>query len=225
MSSPRLKVLAAAAVAVTMGLATAGCTDDDPPRDGTTPSAATSNGAVGTSMTFEEAYRKLPMDGTTELPITWELSGVPDTGEVLAARRSLVFHYWDYSSTDWAAIVPIGRFLYTEAFFEKVLAPFATSTNDNPSIGPIWVKVMGVEKNGADKATVTFCTDRGYWHRAKEKNVKVPTDRANLESYVMENVESGDGERHWLTDQLIDNDGARKAKYDTECTKWAQHRP
>ncbi|BCY08921.1 hypothetical protein [Actinoplanes sp. L3-i22] len=36
----------------------------------------------------------------------------------------------------------------------------------------------------------------------------------------MKNVESGDGEHHWLADQLIDNDADREPKYGAECTKW-----
>jgi hypothetical protein len=176
-------------------------------------------------MTFEEAYRKLPIDGTKDLPISWDLAGLPDTSEVLAARRSLAFIYWLKQSTDWRAAIPIGQYVYTKAYFRKVLAPSETATNDNPSIGPIWVKVMGVERTGPDQATVTFCTDRGYWHRADEKDSKVREARANLESYVIKNVESGDGERHWLADRFIDNDGDRKSKYGTECTKWARHQP
>ncbi|WP_412749649.1 hypothetical protein [Krasilnikovia sp. M28-CT-15] len=176
-------------------------------------------------MTFEEAYRKLPMDGTKDLPITWDLSGAPDTDEVLAARRGLAFEYWLDQATDWTPIIPIGRFTVTEERYEKLLAPYAKiSAAENPMIGPIWVKVMGVEKNGADQATVTFCTDHGYWRHAKD-SPQVRKDRANLESYQMKNVESGDGEHHWRVDGLIDNDGTREAKYGAQCTKWAQHQP
>jgi hypothetical protein len=46
--------------------------------------------------------------------------------------------------------------------------------NDNPSIGPLWVKVMGVEQAGPDQATVTFCNDIGYWRGTDGKNAKVP---------------------------------------------------
>ncbi|BCJ48337.1 hypothetical protein GCM10010168_77370 [Actinoplanes ianthinogenes] len=218
-----LKALAATGVAVTLGLATAGCTDDDPGGD-TAPSAAAPASAAP-SMTFDEAYQKVPLGGTKVLPITWDLAGAPDTGEVLAARRTLAYSYGLDQSTDWATSIPLGRYFYTDAYFEKVLAPFVTGTNDNPSIGPLWVKVMGVDRAGPDQATVTFCNDIGYWHRADEKNAKIRKNRANLESYVMMNVESGDGEHHWLADRVFDPDGDRQAKYGAECTKWAQHQP
>jgi hypothetical protein len=165
------------------------------------------------------------MDGTVDLPIRWELSEASDTEEVLAARRGLAYNYWLDQATDWSPIIPIGRFLYTEAYFEKVFAPFATTTLDNPYVGPIWVKVMGVERTGRDQATVTLCTDLGYWHRVDEKNFKVRAKRGTLQSYVMENVESGDGERHWLAGRVFDPDVDRQAKYGKECTKWAQHQP
>ncbi|BFU46672.1 hypothetical protein [Krasilnikovia sp. MM14-A1004] len=220
----RLKVVAVPAVAVTVGLVTASCTGDDRPGDKAPPSAVSSS-AAGSSMTFEEAYRKLPMDGTKDLPNTWDLSGAPDTDEVLAARRGLVFSYWLGQATDWTPIVPIGRFVSTDEWYDKSLAPFVkVSTAENPMIGPIWVNVMGVEKNGADQATVTFCTDHGYWRNA-EASPQVRKDRANLESYEMKNVVSGDGEHHWHVDKQIDNDRTREAKYGTQCTKWAQHKP
>ncbi|GLW32524.1 hypothetical protein [Actinoplanes regularis] len=219
-----LKVFAAAVVAVTVGLAATGCTGDNAPGAETTPSSASSS-AAGPSMTFEEAYRKVPMDGTKDLPITWDLAGAPDTGEVLAARRSLAYNYWLDQATDWTPIIPIGRFVYTEEFNEKFLAPYATTTSDDPLVGPIWVKVMGVEQTGPDQARVTFCTDLGYWHHAQTKDAEVRAKRGTVQSYVMENVESGDGERHWLADRMLDPDVDRQAKYGTACTKWAQHQP
>lgn len=161
------------------------------------------------SLAFEEAQQKLPTDGTKDLPITWYLQGAPDTDEILAARQSLAYSYWLNQATDWTLIIPVGRFVYTEAYYEKLLAPYATtSAAENPLIGPIWVKVMGVEQTGTDQATVTFCTDLGYWRHTEDKP-QVRKDRANLESYVLANVDSGDGERHWLTDRRIDNDGDR----------------
>ncbi len=215
------KAIAGALVAVALGLA-AGCTDE--PESTPAPPAAASSPA-GPALTFEEAHRKLPMDGTKELPITWDLAGAPDTEEVLAARRSLVFNYWEFGSADWTAIVPLGRYIYTERYYQEFLAPYATTTSNIPSIGPIWTRVMGVERNGPDRATVTFCTDLGYWHEANRTNPAVRPDRGTLESHVVERVQIGDGERRWLVDQLIDKDGDRAAQYGAECTKWAQHRP
>ena len=43
-------------------------------------------------------------------------------------------------------IVPIGRFLFTDKFYQQSLAPFADVTdNKEPSSGPLWVKTMGVD--------------------------------------------------------------------------------
>ena len=68
-----------------------------------------------------------------------------------------------------APIIGIGRFVHLEAFHDKFLAPYERSSAvQNPSIGPIWVTVMGVENTGADQATVTFCTDLGHWHAAED---------------------------------------------------------
>lgn len=217
-----LKPFGVVLAAVMVGLASASCTGEDPPAARTTP--ATPGGATAPSLTFEEAYRKIPMDGTRSLPITWELSGIPDVEAVLGARRALVFRYWELNAIDWTSVNPIGRFVYTERYYQEILAPFATSKSDNPSIGPMWVKVMGVENNSADQVTVTFCADLGYWHDAKQINPKVRKDRENLESYVMQNVQSDDGERHWRADRLHDRDRVRAPKYGAECTKWSQHR-
>jgi hypothetical protein len=222
----RPKVLAAAVVAVTVGLTTVACTGDDPPAGGSRPSPSMPGSVTGSSMTFDEAYQKLPMNGTDVLPISWELSGTPDVDEVLAARRSLVFDYWNSASVDWTPVIPIGRFLYTEDYYNDVLAPYAmVSAEPNPSVGPIWTKVVGVAKSSPDRAIVTFCTDLGYWHEAQQKNFKVRPDRAAVESYVMEKVQSGDGEQRWLADRHLVPDAERRAKYGAECTKWANHKP
>lgn len=215
-----MKRCAAALVAVLAILVTAGCTDTDEP---VKPEPSTSR--VPVSMTYDEAYRALPMDGTEKLPISWDLSQVQDTDEVLAARRSLVFLYWERSQTDWTPIIPIGRFLYTDDLYQLTLAPFADVTdNEDPATGPLWVKTMGVEMVGTDRATVTFCTDTGYWRRASDEP-QVRKDRAILESYEMHYVQAGDGERRWLADRYFAKDVKRGPKYGAECTKWAQHQP
>jgi hypothetical protein len=221
-----VKLRTATVVVVMISLLVAGCTGPDEPSGVGTPSSSrVPSGEAQSSTTFEEAYRKLPMDGTGNLPITWETSQVPDTDEVLAARRSLVFQYWLDSSTDWPPVVPLGRFFYTERYYQEVLAPFINATDtDNPSVGPLWVKALGVEKSGPDQVTVTFCSDHGYW-REVDDSPGVRKDRATVESYVMEYVQTGDGERRWLADRHLDPDSAREAKYGAECTKWAQHKP
>lgn len=222
-----MKRCAAAAIAVMAVLASTGCTDTDEPTNGgaSSPSSSTPGG-IPSSMTFEEAYRKLPMDGTEGLPITWELSGVPDTEQFLAARRSLAFSYWLRSSADWSPIVPIGRFLYTEKHYQEVLAPFANVTaSEDQSAGPLWVKAMGAEETGTDQVRVTFCGDIGWLHRGTEDPKQVREDRANLESYVLKRVQSGDGERRWLTDVQIDNAGDREKQYGAQCRQWARHQP
>ncbi|GLY00649.1 hypothetical protein [Actinoplanes sp. NBRC 101535] len=207
---------------LTAGFTTASCTNEDPSTP--TPSSAPDNAATP-SLTFEEAYQKLPMDGTERLPITWDLAGAPDTAVVLAARRSLAYEYWIGQSTEWAPVIAIGRYFYTDRHYEKFLAPFATTTSDNPRTGPVWSKVMGVEQSSTDQATVTFCTDLGYWHDTKDTDFTVREKRGTIQSYVMENVESGDGERHWLADRVLDPDADREAKYGKACTAWARHKP
>jgi hypothetical protein len=220
----QVKVRAAAGLAVMVALMTAGCTGSDEPPDVGASASSAPTGPAPSSMTVEEAYRQLPIDGPENAPITWDKAPEPEPGEVLAARRSLAFWYWERSSTDWTTIIPIGRFLFTDRFYQQSLAPFADVTNnEEPSSGPLWVTTMGVEKTGPDQARVTFCTDRGHWRDAGEPGV--PEDRANLESYVLKYEQTGDGERRWLTDSLIDNAVDREEQYGAECTKWAQHRP
>ncbi|WP_239135497.1 hypothetical protein [Actinoplanes derwentensis] len=218
-----MKWWGAAVVAVMVCAVAGGCTDTDAPSN---PGASPSPGVIGSdapAMTFEEAYQKLPMDGTKELPITWEPAGVPATEDLVAARRSLVFSYWLRSETDWTPIIPIGRFLFTDKHYQEVLAPSAEVTDaENPSRGPLWAKAMGVEETGPDEARVTFCTDRGYW-RGVEDASEVRKDRANLESYRMTYVQTGDGERRWLTSGRTDNAVDREEQYGAQCTEWAQH--
>lgn len=224
-SNRRLTEFATALLTVTVLLISAACTDDGLGTPGANSSATAPENGAGTSMTFEEAHQKIPMDGTKDVPITWDLAGAADANYILAARQGLAYEYWLRQSINWTPVIPIGRFVFTEAYYRQFLAPFAMeSAVGDPLIGPIWVKFMGIEQTGSGQTTVTFCSDLGYWRHAEEKGFTVRKDRANLESYVLIEVESGDGERHWLVDRLIDNDGDREPQYGAECTKWAQHR-
>ncbi|MFI1993418.1 hypothetical protein [Actinoplanes sp. NPDC020271] len=93
--------------------------------------------------------------------------------------------------------------------------PFAAvSAEPDPSTGPTLVRLMGVEKSGADRSVVMFCTDLGYWHEAQQKKPGVRADRAVVESFVTENVPTGDGEKHWLVDRHFDPDTDRRDRAD-----------
>ncbi|SFF42062.1 hypothetical protein SAMN05421541_11085 [Actinoplanes philippinensis] len=205
-------------------LMAAGCTDSEKPNNGGTPVASRPS-AAASSMTFDEAYQQVPIDGVGDLKINWDLPQEADVDEVLAARRGLTHAYWRSEATDWTPIMTLAPFLFTERYYQQVLAGLGSSGAGDPLIGPIWVKLMGVEKLGPDQARVTFCTDIGWWHEASNTNPQIRKDRANLESLVVENVQTGDGERRWLADQRWNPDADRKAKYGADCTKWAQHQP
>jgi hypothetical protein len=176
-------------------------------------------------MTFDEAYQQVPVDGVGDLKIYWDVPSEADVDETLAARRALTHVYWGSQATDWTPIMATARFLFTEEYYQRVLAGLGTSGAGDPMIGPIWVKLMGVEKLGTDQARVKFCTDIGWWREASDSTPQVRKDRANLESFVMRSVPTGDGEQHWLADQHWNPDADRRAKYGAECAKWAQHQP
>ncbi|GAA0431673.1 hypothetical protein GCM10009531_21550 [Actinoplanes capillaceus] len=176
-------------------------------------------------MTFGEAYQQVPVDGVGHLKIHWDVPSETDVDEVLAARRALTHVYWGSQATDWTPIMATARFLFTDEYYQRVLAGLGASGAGDPMIGPIWVKLMGVERLGPDQARVTFCTDIGWWREASDSTLQVRKDRANLESFVMRNVPTGDGEQHWLADQHWNPDADRRAKYGAVCTRWAQHQP
>lgn len=218
----RLRV---AAVVVMVGLTAAGCTGaDDPKNEGTSVTDPPSPSA-SSSMTFEEAYQLVPLDGAGNLKIVWELPQGAHAEEVLGARRALAHDYWSSRATDWTPVMSTARFLFTEQYYQSVLAGLGTSGVEDPYVGPIWVKLMGVEKLGPDRARVTFCTDIGWWLQTSWDRTEPRKDRANLESFVMENVTTGDGERRWLADRHLDPDADREAKYGAQCAEWAQHQP
>lgn len=219
-----MNLRAVAIAAVMTGLLVAGCTDTGKPTDEGGPSTSAPSVAAS-SMTFDEAYQQVPIDGVGDLKINWDVPREVDVDEVLAARRALTHIYWESQATDWTPIMTLAPFLFTERYFQQVLAGLGSSGAGDPLIGPIWVRLMGVEKLGPDQARVTFCTDIGWWHEASNSKPQVRKDRARLESFVMENVQTGDGERRWLADQRWNPDADRRAQYGAACTKWAQHRP
>ena len=215
----KVRVRAAAVAAVMVGSMTAGCTDTDGPSTVDTASSPT-QGGTASSMTYEEAYQRLPIDGTKEVPITWDLTQAPETDKVLAARRALAFNYWRWGSIDYRPIIPVGRMLVTEITYETILKDVTDVTDNDPTTGPLRVKLMGVSDYGGSEVTVTFCTDRGRWRGAMNKGGK---DRAYLESYEMKRVGSSDGQSRWLFFVLTADTKDLKARYGAECTKWAQH--
>lgn len=215
----------AAAVAVMVSLTAAGCTTNDEPTNRTTPASDALSAGAPSSMTLDEAYQRVPMDGVDDLRISWDVPQGQDVDEVLAARRTLAYDYWLSQATDWTPIIPIARFLYTEEYYQQVWAGLETSKSDDPYVGALWVKFMDVEPLGPNQARVTFCADIGWWLQRSWDKTKPRKDRANLESFVMENVQTGDGERRWLADGHLDPDADREAKFGAECTKWAQHQP
>ena len=220
-----MRMFAAAVIALTLGLTTAGCTSGNPAPDKTVPS-----NAAGPSLTFAEAYQQVPMNGTGAQPITWDLAGMPQTDEVLTAQRIVAYQQWLGRSQDWRPIVPLGHYFYTDALYTDVSAPFENAVSNTPQIGPLWIKYMGAEQTGPNRVMVIFCTDIGWWHNTKEADDVHRKNRADLDVSVMTKVRTSDGEEHWLSDKGLGKAGGEgnipnRPKYEAQCTKWAQHTP
>ncbi|HWS31938.1 MAG TPA: hypothetical protein VN408_04255 [Actinoplanes sp.] len=204
-----------AVAAVVMCLAAAGCTGDlDPPLEQTLPS-------VSPSLTAEQAFARLPLDGTDQVPITWDLSGRKSADLLLGAQRGLAFLYWQWGSTDWTPIMPVGKIVHWGPYYEGRLSEFENVTDfQEPATGPLWVKLMGYD--GED---VTFCTDRGHW-RDDEDSPGARTNRAQLETFSMtQEKRDSSGYKAWVVLDYDPLDAEMRAKYQAACTKWAQHQP
>lgn len=176
-------------------------------------------------MTFDEAYRQVPIDGLGDLKIIWDSARGPDSEEVLGARRALAHGYWGSQATDWTPVMSTAPFLFTERYYQQVFAGVGTSGAGDPYVGPIWVRLMEAETLAPGLARVTFCTDISWWLQSSWDGTKPRKDRANLESFIMEKVQADDGELRWLADRHLNPDIDREGKYGAECTEWAQHRP
>ncbi|HWS31939.1 MAG TPA: hypothetical protein VN408_04260 [Actinoplanes sp.] len=210
-------LVAAAAV-----LTTAGCTGADSPA---APSPAVS-GSAAPSLTYEEAVGRIPMDGTEQLKVHWDTSGVPDTDIVLAARRALAFDYWKSSVSDWTQVVPAGRPLVTETYYRTIMEQFAGSTDSGADHnGTVWLRTAGVDQIRPYQAKVVFCADIGHLRYSATESTAVRKKRAYLVEQDMQYVKTADGTSRWLFRGGGETEAATSATYGADCAKWAKHQP
>ncbi len=185
---------------VATALMVAGCSPDTPPTPTPAPAASP------TPMSREEAYAAVPLDGTADTPITWDLTAVKESTKVLAARHGLAHLYWQWGATDWTPIIPVAEALYLHVFYEQSWEPFAGVTDfTEPVNGPLRVKAMGEDKTSEGFPVVTFCTDRSRWGDSG--------DRPVLETYLIHSDAR-------LGSYFVADEDA-EAKYRTQCTEWA----
>jgi hypothetical protein len=210
-------------VALAAATVTAGCTDD-PGRPAPTPAPTSST----PTLTYQEAYARIPLDGDPKAPVRWEVPPVADAEQASAteaARRGVAFDYWWSAQPDQGQGGYLARYLYTAQLYDKLFGKLSPGPNADPNVGPVWVKVMGTEPTAPDEVWVTFCADIGWWHDGSKPADQHRAERDSLLSLQMRKVRQDDGEPRWLIDRWLDEDTDRKPRYGRQCTAWATHTP
>ena len=225
----RLVAVAAALVAT----ATAAACTDDKPTDNTPATASPSPSGWTSPLTDEQAFGKIPLDGTSGTPLKWQLPAPsdPETDEiVLAARRFRALDFYDVAETAANPETPyLYRHVATDRMVDKVLYPDgypSPKPDPDPSEGTVWLWVIGVDKASPTEATVNMCLDLGWWHKHSEPANIHQINRAQLESFTVKKVGENDAAPRWKVDRHINNAiDDLGPRYGAQCTAWAKHTP
>lgn len=213
------------AVAVLMGLLVGGCTGTVEPQPGPSPTR------WGPSLTYKEAYERIPLDGDPVSPLRWEQSALDDLDlqtrtalRVARLLRSLDHHTSSQDYTD----AYLYQWVATDRRLE-VMFPDGPPGSDGfgfpPSLGPTWIKVVGVERVSPHRVEVHVCEDRG-WRAAQDSSEERPSpNRAFLWHFEVIEQVGIDGVERWLVDDVWPDLDLLGPEARRECEEWAVHDP
>ena len=228
-----LRWLAVVSVAITGTATSTSCTDDKPSDNRGKTSAAPSPTRWTSPFTDEQAFAKIPVDGTSNLPLVWRLPTKTDaetTEIVLTARRFRALEFYGVSqSAPDPDLAYLYRHVATDSFVDGVAYQdgFEVDKPDpDPAGGAMWIWVLGVERPSDTEAVVDMCLDYGWYHKRSEPNDIHRGYRAELESIRLKMVAENNAAARWKADRLFASDAERlRPTYGKQCDAWAKHTP
>lgn len=185
----------------------------------------------GPDLSAEEAFTRIPLAGTDQVPLHWEVPDfdTEDVAEaVLAARRFQALSVYRYSQPAPDAEAYLYQWVATDRMI-GVRFPDGPPDPDRPnpgqSRGPAWLRVLDTEQVGAAQVRVTICQDLG-WLGEVDGSVDLPRhDRARHRHYAVVEQRPVDGSPHWLVNQVWAEWELVGAALRHECEEWATHDP
>lgn len=225
--------------AVMLLVAAAGCTDvgGEGSAELATPEA--------TPISYEQALRMIPLEGSPERPFYWEIApqGDPDVDAAIIAVQ-----YYE-STSEWLLLQPYPRQLehlavlewfgtpeFVEIDIDVLTGHYPNRSDRNVRMtGPRWIRLLAAELVKADEALVLMCYDKGWFTTeglAGEPRQSGPY-RYDLHSYYVVRDPELYGDDYWRVQHLIFNpdddrwfpEGISQAEAEASCDQWAVHGP
>jgi hypothetical protein len=218
-----IRTAAAAAAVLAFTGATAGCSGE-PPR------ATVVAGTTGGSSAAEQQLARVPLNGTDEAPIYWDLAVNPDptlADAVLAARRAQALEVVRESSVKPTGLAEVLPYVETPSLASADLLVWQQQVNTDPMVGPVWIRVIDVSRRSVDEVLVGLCVDLRWRHPRSTRVAGAPKldHRVGILAAVVRRV-GAPGPAQWLVDDLgTGAAGDMENRRGAECTSWATHSP
>jgi hypothetical protein len=204
----------------------AGCTGADPSRLGE-PSPA----PWGPDLTDEEAFARIPLEGTEVVRLHWRLPDLDDedpaAAAVLAARRFQSLGYYRNSQATPDADAYLYQWVATERMIRVHYPDGRPADPDSPGLGAssgvVWIWVIEVEQPWPSEVFVHMCKDIG-WHGGENLELPKRAYRASLETLWVRRTVDDDGQVRWKVNGVNPNSRSELGpELGQRCTEWATH--
>lgn len=186
--------------------------------------------AKPSSLSYDQAVRLIPLNGTKELPLTWRVPETDTAAEkeaVLAAQRYIALYHYLGSLEQPAQIARVSPQVATERLSKIDVGIYGSSDgNPDPSVGPLWIWMLDVSMDGSDKALIDLCFDFGwYGNRSSTKDRPRKSRRASLQSIEVQRVRSTGQPPRWKAANFNIKADELAPRYAKQCNAWAKHTP
>lgn len=184
----------------------------------------------GPEITFEAAYERIPLAGTEDLRLIWEVPELADPDEaeaLLATRRFMALDLVRHSVVKPNEYAYLYQYVATHSYMDIYPpgGPDLRPTN-RPDVGTVWIWVMAVRRLAPAEIQVETCTDIGWLHELPGPTDVPRMPRSPLERYRVLLERGGDGVERWLVDGVNPNaDDELGPEAVARCDSWATHTP
>jgi hypothetical protein len=188
-------------------------------------------GAKPSPLSYDQAVRLIPLNGTKELPLTWRLPEAGTAAEkeaTLAAQRYIALYHYLGSLERPAQMARVSPQVATERISKIDVGIYGSSDgNPDPSVGPLWIWMLNMSMDGSDKAFIGLCIDMGWWgDRSRTKDLPRKSRRASLQSIEVQRTQSAGQPPRWKAADFNNKADEKLApRYAKQCTAWAKHTP
>jgi hypothetical protein len=221
-----------AALALVLSLGTlAGCTQTPSEPPPATPSSSSSPSPTpsptpGTVAQENALASVVPLNGTDLVPLHWRMPTVKtaDAPAVLAARRASALDALVISTPSpaaWAGTQLAVLQLDTDTDLYQDLAHTTFLPWKKRSAGPIWIWVMNIHRESADRISIYQCKDRGWIGTAGNPVTKKWRVSGVIDHLVVSKLSHYPDGSRWKVTEYDITGGPDEDRYLKQCKAWA----